>query len=310
MTTSAISLLGPQHAHPTVRRALEEHRVKGPVALIAAGWQEREGDPGVMPELGVQAVPLGLHARADEVFRRDRELAAAYKARQLRLKQMQDFYRIRLDHADHAAKTISLRHVDSTLLADERAVSLDVVRRLDQDHLERCGAVRAQLEHELPALARPAIAAHRRELERLIAPTDAIVIAGGHVAVLLNRVRMFDVAGLFGSRPIIAWSAGAMALTERVVLFHDDPPYGWGIPEVLDAGLGLVHGVVALPDPRRRLKLDDTDRVARFAQRFAPAACVALDHGARIGVRDGAAISAAAIQRLGADGTIDRRWPS
>ncbi len=72
-----------------------------------------------------------------------------------------------------------------------------------------------------------------------------------------------------------------MVLTEKVVLFHDHPPHGQGIAEVLDAGFGLVPGLVVLPDPRRRLRLDDRERVGRLAQRFAPAACVAMDHGRR-----------------------------
>ena len=309
MDTVPITLLGPQHAHPSVRRVLAERGVTGPVAVITAGWQEREAEDGVVPDLGVQAVNLTLHARADDVFRRDKELADAIKARQLRLKHMQDFYRVRLDRADEAARSISVRHVDPVLLADERRVSLDVVRRLDQDHVDRCKAVRDEHERRIPARERPAVIAHRRELEQLVAPTAAIVIAGGHVAVLLNRMRLFDVAALFGNRPIIAWSAGAMVLSDRIVLFHDDPPHGKGIAELLEAGLGLAPGIVVLPDPRRRLRLDDTARVAQLAQRFAPAPCVAMDHGARVTLEGGAVTGASGVQRLGEDGAIARSWP-
>lgn len=51
---------------------------------------------------------------------------------------------------------------------------------------------------------------------------------------------------------------------------------------MLDAGLGLARGVVALPHARRRLKLDDALRVRLIAQRFAPARAFALDEGARV----------------------------
>ncbi len=304
-----IALLGPQHAHPTVARVLRDLGVRGPVAVVTAGWQERESDAGVIPELGLPAVNLTLHARGDEVFARDPEFSAAYKARQARLKLMQDFYRVRLDHAAQAAHAIGVRHVDPALLADERAISTDLVRRLDEDHLERC-----RMHHEAFFLRwrtteRERVAEHRRELAALIAPTDALVIAGGHVAVLLNRLMMFDVPGLTGDRPIVAWSAGAMVLTERVVLFHDHPPYGPPIAEVLDAALGLARGLVALPNPRLRLDLDDAERVAMVARRFQPAVCVAMDHGARITLEDGAVTGGANLQRLAADGTIDRAWP-
>jgi hypothetical protein len=77
----------------------------------------------------------------------------------------------------------------------------------------------------------------------------------------------------------VAWSAGAMVLTERVVLFHDDPPHGEPAAELLDAGLGLVRDIVALPDARRRLAMSDPDRLAALSRRFAPATCVTLDPG-------------------------------
>ena len=38
-----------------------------------------------------------------------------------------------------------------------------------------------------------------------------------------------------------------MVLTDRIMLFHDYPPYGSDIAQVLDAGFGLVPGYVVLP---------------------------------------------------------------
>ena len=304
----SITLLGPQHTEPSVARVLRELGVQGPVALITAGWQEREDDPTSVPALGVTAINLGLHARANDVFYKDSELAAAEKARQARLKLMQDFYRIRLDHADQAARAISVRHVDPQILAEEQAASLTVVRRIDADHVERCRAVRDALSRELPAVSRTAVAQHRRELGEVIGPCDAIVIAGGHIAVLLNRIRLLNVVELFGGRRIVAWSAGAMALTQRVVLFHDNPPHGRGIAEVLEEGLGLVKGLVALPEPALRLRLDDPGRVSQYAGRFAPAACVAMDRAARISVQGGAIVAASGVQRLLENGALTSEW--
>lgn len=305
---SSITLLGPQHAQPTIGRVLRALGVRGPVATVTAGWQEREADPVVLPELGVPIVPLALHVRADDVFAKDPAFAEAYKARQSRLKLMQDFYRVRLDHADLAGRSISVRHVDAALLVEERAVSIDVVRRLDQDHLERCRAHHEAFSRTWSTNEREHVARHRAELAAAIAPTDALVIAGGHVAVLLNRLMMFDLLGLTADRPIIAWSAGAMVLTERVILFHDHPPYGQSICEVLDTALGVVPNLVVLPEPRTRLLLDDTARVAQYAQRFAPARCVVTDHGARIWMSGGAVTGVTNAPALTPEGTLARSW--
>lgn len=306
MASPSFTLLGPQHAHPVVARVLRDLGVKR-VAAITAGWQEREGDATVLPELGVPIVNLALHARADEVFAQDKQLAAAYKTRQTQLKIMQDFYRVRLARLNDAAHAIAQRHADADVLAEESKMSLALVQMLDREHLTRCEAVHAEFDTRWPIQR---LAAQREAIARDLADTDAIVIAGGHVAVLLNRIRMFDVTALWGNRPVIAWSAGAMALCEHVVLVHHDPPAGPPVTEVFDVGLGLVPGVLPLPNPRARLQLNRADLVAQVAQRFSAFACVAMDHRARIEVSDGRIVRGTGNQRLAIDGSIDRSWPS
>lgn len=297
----------PSSGH--VGAILRELRIDGPVAIVAAGWQERETDAGVLPELDRPTVNLSLHARAEEVFASDPGLGQPYKRRQTRLRLMQDIYRERLDYAGEAARAISLRHVDAELLAEERTASIEFIRALDQQHLDRCRAVHAKFDAEHPLGERKSVLAHRRELSALLAHTSALLIAGGHVGVLLNRLRLFDLINLAGDRPIIAWSAGAMTLCDRVVLFHDDPPNGQGRAEILDLGLGLVPNMIALPDPRHRLRLDDPDRVGLFARRFAPFTCAALGQGAHIVTRGGQVVSATGAQKLAADGAIERVEP-
>jgi hypothetical protein len=85
-----------------------------------------------------------------------------------------------------------------------------------------------------------------------------------------------------GRAVVIAWSAGAMALADRIVLFHDRSPLGPGHSEVYGSGLSVVRDVVLLPHARARLLLDDTPRMAVFAQRFAPARCLPLEAGTRV----------------------------
>ena len=116
---------------------------------------------------------------------------------------------------------------------------------------------------------RDVVARQRHELQKLLKNSLALCIAGGHVSILLNRLWLFDVAGLLPkTMPVVAWSAGAMALAERVVLFHDSPPQGRGYAEVLCAGVGLCPGVVPLPHAKKRLQLNDQVRVQLLARRF------------------------------------------
>lgn len=273
--TAAEPELGERSALPEVLAALG---VEGRVAVVTAGWQEREGeDEAIRGALGREVVNLRLHARAEQVFSEDRELAAHYKQRQASLRHLQAFYRIRLDYADDAARAVGVRHVERALLEQEWKISLEQFRQLDRQHLERCRKVHEEFETRWRPSERPAVARMRSTLAHELATCDAVLIAGGQVSTLLNRMRLFDLPGLASRLPLVAWSAGAMALADRVVLFHDHPPYGKDIAQVLDVGFGLAPGLVIMPDPKRRIRLDERDGIARFAQRMAPSSCLILD---------------------------------
>lgn len=308
MHTGPVVLLGPQGTTPDVGGVLAELGVRGKVGLVRAGYQEREADDAEMvATFGVPAVNLNLHARSVEVFREDKEFTTAYGARQQRLRHMQAFYRVRLDKIEDAAQAISVRYVEPELLEQEEKVSVDQYRHLDADHIERCNALRAAFTKNWNFLERPIIKRHRDELRAVVETVDALVIAGGHVASLLNRLALFDVLSLAANKPIVAWSAGAMVLTDRIVLFHDYPPYGSDIAQVLDAGFGLAPKLVVLPDPRRRVKLDARAGIQRFARRMAPATCVAMEQGSRVLFEDGK-IARANGARLTTRGEVDRAW--
>ncbi len=309
MSTPSVILLGPQlqgggHAGAVLR----ELGVTGPVALVTAGWQEREADDAALiAALGVPVVNLRLHARSEAVFAGDPPLTAAYKARQELLRHLQDFYRVRLDYIDDAARAISVRHVEPELLEQEWRVSVDLFRQIDRDHLERCKTIHAEFEDKWRLAERGIIARHRSEIAAVIGAASALVIAGGHVASLLNRMKLFDVVGLAAGKSMVAWSAGAMVLTQRIVLFHDYPPYGKAIAQVLDAGFGLAPGVVVLPDPLRRIRMDDTLGIARFAQRMTPSTAIAMGQGTQVAFADGRVLRAAA-DRLTTTGQVERGW--
>ena len=300
-----VVLLGPR---PVLAPVLSELGVRGRVAFVNAGHQDTEADDAALvAAIGLPSTNLRLHARATEVFAGDPDFAAAYHARQHRFRNIQSFYRVRLEKTDEAARMISVRYVEPDLLEQEDRVSVAQLRQHDDDHLERCTALRAAFHAHWRLAERPIIARHRAEIAADLASAEALVIAGGHVASLFNRMKMFDVLGLAKDKPIIAWSAGAMVLTDRIVLFHDFPPYGSDIAQVLDAGFGLAPGIVVMPDPQRRIRLDDRFGIARFARRMRPARCVAMDHDARIVFDNGKRTFASAIA-LRESGDVDDRW--
>jgi hypothetical protein len=276
-----LTLLGPQR-RPTLQGVVASLYPEGPIATITAGWQERESDDAELSRLlRSRDVNLGLYRRWLDVAERDPVFAAGERGLAGLLDQLQGSYLLRLDHALQAVYAIQRRGGNEGLRASVLAEAVESVRELDAAHLARAGALRGEFYQDLPPHNRAVIAEHRAEVAALLDGATALVVAGGHVGVLADALHLFNIAAALRS-PVIAWSAGAMALAERIVLFHDRSAHGPGHPEIYGRGLSVFHNVVPLPHARARLLLDDAPRMAVFARRFAPARCVLLESGTRL----------------------------
>jgi len=288
-------LLGPQR-RPTLDSVVRSLGLPGPFAMVTAGWQEREPDDGELRALlGGRGVGLGLYRRWLDVQERDPEYALASRALADVLAELADLYLLRLDYALQAVYALQRRTSGSAL--DEAVAG---VQSLDAAHLAHVNEVRGEFFDRLRPHDRPVIAWHRAEVADLLGSAAALVVAGGDVGVLAEVLHLFNVAAALRS-PVIAWSAGAMALADRIVLFGDRSAHGPGHPEVYGSGLSVVRDVVLLPHARARLLLDDTPRMAVFARRFAPARCVLLEAGTRVELSDG---WPAGARVLGEDGHV------
>jgi hypothetical protein len=296
----SVILLGPQR-RPTLQAVVRSLALDGPVATINAGWQEREpADEELDVQVDGRGVNLGLYARWLDVQERDPLYAAANRKLREVLDEVQDHYLVRLDFALRAVYAVQGRGGTARLRADALDEALAAVRAVDSRHLERVGEIHGEFYDAWPPHERSVIAEHRVAVSRILSEACLLVVTGGHVGVLIAVLHLFNVAAALRS-PVIAWSAGAMALTDRIVLFHDRAPQGPGHPEIYGAGLGIVRDVVPLPHARGRLLLDDAARMAVFARRFAPARCLLLEEGTRVDVNGGLPADA---RVLGEDGRV------
>jgi hypothetical protein len=295
-----IVLLGPQR-QPT----LDAVGLEGPVATVTAGWEERESDDAELDALlAGRSVNLRLYARWLDVLERDPEYAAAEREHRAALAELQELHLVQLDGVLGALREVARRGGGRLQVRDAaRADAESVVRLVDERHLARVGEERAAFE----ALWRPGerAADHRAAVGRVLDGAAALAVAGGHVGVLGHVLRLFAVTGMSRPPVVVAWSAGAMALTERVLLFHDRAPHGPAHAEFADVGPGWVPSVVLLPHARRRLRIDDRARMAELAVRAAPARCVVLDDGVRLdlGADGGLPPDALVVER---DGRLTR----
>lgn len=277
-----IVLLGPQGDDADVGRVVAEVAPGARVARVSAGWREWEDDDRPLTRALPGSLNLALWSRAERVWAEDPELTEGHRDMQRRVRALRRAYNLRLAPAMESWIDLLAADGDPSVLEPERDAALETVRALDRHHARRLREFRRAFRERYDPWRRRAVARERADLTEALDGVGVVVVEGGHVPVLLNRLRLFGLADPLRERTVVACSGGAMALAERVVLFHDSPPWGPGHAEVGETGLGLARGVVPLPHGSARLRLDDRGRVRRFALRFAPDAAVVLDPGTRL----------------------------
>jgi hypothetical protein len=296
-------LLGPQRFRMNAGVVASAVAPEGPVATVTAGWRDREKDDGELDGvLGGRSHNLRLFARLGHVIRHDRDFAAAASAYNRAVDEASGLYALRLRHALDTVYATMRRAAREDLVASSLRAALQSVRDIDAWYLWVLAELEGELRAEGGVDTSDVISQHRSEVDEILSEAALLAIAGGHVSMLIRCLRLFAVEPP-PQLPVIGWSAGAMVLTDLIVLYHDKGPEGVRPSEVWDRGLGRAHGVVAMPHARRRLHLEDIDRNRVIAQRYAPARVILLDDGSRIPVDDEGGLPDDA-RVVTADGTI------
>ena len=263
--------------------------------VITAGWRHDEADDSyVRAEIHPSGEALPFYRAFDRVVAVAPELTAAYRVSQQRIRRLKGLYRLRLGPALQVVRRLLPRLAEAPdLVGPDLEAALQAVREIDRQFLERSDAEHRAFDDAWRPLEHPEVARIRARAAQWLAEARGLVLGGGHVGVLRNRLAFFDLAPLVreahaDGMTVAGWSAGAMVLSSRIVLFHDDPPHGSGDPELFDRGLGLFDGMVMFPHAPQRLRLDDALRVAALAGRFRPDRSIGLDSGALLTNEGGA----------------------
>ena len=259
------------------------------MAVITAGWRHDEQELGTLRrDLGDRLVLLPLYSWFDSLCVADGALAKAYKARQQKIIDYKGAYRDQLAHTMAAVAAMQHRvDHDAALYTPELNFTHQVLRALDARALSRLNEFRAEASITAAPWNRPEVRAHHERAAEILSQVDAVLIAGGHVGVLRNRMFFYGLDVLLPrllarGGAVLGWSAGAMTLCDQIFLFYDDPPEGEGHAEILDSGLDIVHGLRVFPHAQRRLRLADSNRMKRLADRLRPATVLSLEPGAWI----------------------------
>lgn len=275
-------LLGPQRFSITVRPALESLELpKGPVAFMTAGWEEREDADGELQQhLGGRGRNLHLYQRMLDVVAKDTVLGPAMIAHREAMTELRTYYSLRIEAAMSAILTLHRRSSPHGQRGPAIEAAVAALRDVDTWYRGECKRLYRDLGTRVDPLESPVVGWHRGELAATLRECVAYVVPGGRIDVLLSVIRLFHLH-IPPELPVLAWSAGAMAMCDRVLLYHDHATRATS-PELLDRGVGRLGGIIALPHARRRLALDDTFRMSVLAQRFPDHRLVLLDEGAQL----------------------------
>ncbi len=303
-------VLGPQPGRISLGSGLEALDVPpGPVAAITVGWRETEP---VLKEVeqelrqcGRDAAPLHIGERVGRVFERDAPLAEAHRALQEGLLAEEQLYGARLRRAVETAREVVRLTVAERYRDPYAAQAWQAILAADRFHVERHAELWQEFREAVGLADRPAIREEREELEGLLGGAAAVVLTGGHVAVIRNRLLLLGLADALAPLPVLAWSAGAMVLTPRVVLFHDRLPGGAARPQFLGDGLSLLPGIALFPDAGIRLDLGDRRSLAELCGRVHPDRAVLLDRGDMIRWDGRAWSSPDGVRVLAGDGEVE-----
>ncbi len=305
-------LLGPQRPHINLDRALARSGIAdGPIAVVSAAWQEAEGDIDDIRHIVKKPLTdLGIYHKANALFSDDTTLHDAYRLRQERLKEQQRLYRMRLKQLMIAARATLSAEGETKVIAAERRHAISQLRALDQHHLRQVGKIHSRFDKSCNVDSNPRLAEQVAALEQQLEGFETVLITGGNVVVLMNRLRLFGLHRGLREKNIVAWSAGAMVLSERIVLFHDKLPQGRRDAEIMSEGMSVLPRLVLLPNPTDRLRMRDALRIGLFDRRFSPAICATLDNGSFLLFDGDTLVDSEAARRMTRNGKFRRLRPA
>lgn len=167
-------------------------------------------------------------------------------------------------------------------LGDELVASIDGLVANDDRMLNALTFAQEQLLARTGLRVDPAWNEQRRQLEERILWADTILFFGGSPEKLLAPLRFFDLRAalletLRRGATLIASSAGALVLCDRVVVYDQFSRQQHRDFQVIDRGLGLVAGLQVLPHCMDRIQTDDADNLAYLARRFSKRLSVGLN---------------------------------
>jgi hypothetical protein len=281
------------------------------IAVVSAGWRHEESQLRPLArDLRKPLELLPLYQWFDELGRKEPGLSKEHSSRQKKIKAYKDIYRLRLKYGIEFLTDMKKNHLKNPdSFSEDLKIAQNDIQRIDKDAIERLHRIRGSFPNLLTPWTHPSAIPFHEEIKETLAQCDVLLITGGHVAILRNRMFFFGLTELLKNflqegKSIIAWSAGAMTLCEQIVLYYDDPPDGAGLAEVLDTGFSLIPKTLFFPHAQQRLRIHDNSRIGDLTQRFSDYECFALEQNTHLTITKEGLTPIQNVRKLMSDGTL------
>jgi hypothetical protein len=274
-------LLGQQREVPRLQAVLDRCNISGPVGLVSAGWEEdEEDDQWVRDAVDVPVVNSQLYGLADALFQRDPQVIELLRERQDRLRELREINELQTEHLCTVARELWRRLDTHAGALGPLQQTIEQLRSVDDSYLDAITTVIVEYDHRIAPKERLSVLDYRHKVLERLHECQALLIAGGHVGVLLNRLNLCRLLQHV-QLPIIAWSGGAMALGERIYFYDHFLPHTKREVELSRRGMSLFSGAQVFPRASHRLHLDDPGELGLLARRM-KSPCLLLNEQSEI----------------------------
>ncbi len=290
-------LLGQQRDVPRLQSVLERCNISGPVGLVSAGWEEDEDDDQwVRDAVDVPVINSQLYGLADQLFQQDPQVIELLRERQDRLRELREINELQTEHLCTVARELWRRLASHAGALVPLQQTFEQLRTVDDSYLEAITTIIVEYDQRIAPKERPSVLEYRHKVLERLQDCQALLIAGGHVGVLLNRLnlcRLFQHIQL----PIIAWSGGAMALGERVYFYDQFLPHTKREVELSRRGMCLFSGAQLFPRASQRLQLHDSLELGILSRRM-KSPCLLLDEHSEMAWSENGELHAANVRYI------------
>jgi hypothetical protein len=301
-------LLGQQRESPRLSEVLARWRIQGSVGLVSAGWEEdEEDDQWVRDAIDLPVVNSQLYQLADRMFQDDPEVLTLLRERQDRLRDLREINALQTEQLFALARELWRRIEENAGAVGPFQQTMAHLREVDRTYLRAVSTVIKEYEQRIAPRVRPSIQSYQQAVLRRMEGCQALLLAGGHVGVLLNRLNLCRLLQHL-QLPIIAWSGGAMALGERVFFYDHFIPHAKKEVELSRQGMRLFSGLQVFPRAAERLNLQDQSELAILARRI-ETPCLLLEPNSEIQWSTAGNLSASGVRVADANGEIQDWQP-